>query len=451
MFTLSEAIERRFPLDDEWARTALDTLGDLHDEASVHDIAQGWLRVGGDAGVLVDTLFVLTEDRLGFGQTQAVTGQPNWIELVKVVALDAIEGLPYPLIAVEVQIAGGIAMLVGWPGEFCDQVVDVLTRSVQRAREAQAPASDTADRLPPEFADPAASAEHADASTIETLSPSSWVEATVDGPPVAEASPWGRSPWSTDSSVDAPVAEEQPVDDHRDDVAFETQEPTAPSGFQPLFGAGEAEHDERVEAFFNPDDVGPYEEPARGFDVGSTPSETDGDPSSAWAPPSPEDRVGDPDEPADQSVRPAASTPTAFSSRSISWPEPFRPTTFLGDHPEHSRRRKNVSLGFSPAGITAVSTGFNAWKLHLLWDDVRDLEFEGADEVKFTHNHRIDMNGTAVIVTLTDNSTLVFEIRSRRPAMVRSTMAPIVNALASHRAFLSGNDDSSGHGTTFTF
>ena len=464
-------------------RTALDTLGGLEGDASVHDIAQGWLRVGGDQGVLVDTLFVLADEHLGFGQTQAATGQPNWIELSKVVALDAIEGLPYPLVAVEVQIAGGIAMLVGWPDEFCDQVVEVLTRSVQRARDAQKSAESDVERLPPEFADPAGSAEHADVAEIEAMSPSSWVEADVDGtpnvagspqvtepaaatePPEADASPWDRSPWATEPVQEFPVTDTLVTSDDAGfvpdsgfvpdaelgaEAGFMAEiepevvsEPTPPAGFQPLFDAGGTERDELVEAFFNPDDVAPYDESTSADAEHS--GEDDADPA-AWAAPPESDHVDAPEQQA-----PPRTTPAAFASRSISWPEPYRPTTFLGDHPDHTRRRKNVSLGFSPAGITAASTGFNAWKVHLQWDDVRTLEFEGADEIKFTHNHRIDMNGTAVIITLTDNSTMVFEIRSRRPAMVRSTMAPIVNALASHRAHLAGSDDASGHGATFTF
>jgi hypothetical protein len=536
MVTLSEAIERRFPLDDEWARLALGTMGGLSDEATVHDIAQGWLRVGGDAGVLVDTLFVLTEERLGFGQTQAETGQPSWIELARVVALDAIEGLPYPLVAVEVQLAGGIAMLVGWPDEFCQQVVDVLTRSVQRARDEAVTAA--TGPMPADFADPAATVEHADPSTIEDLSPSGWVEAPVLEPPAAAppaaelpdaaapapapdldtASPWASSPWSSDRSTQpdpidalgtpawstpvepepaapeavwppepvapepvayddrfvaethAPFPEAQVPDTQFPDTQPEPAEDSTPAGFEPLFGSGDvaADHDERVEAFFGPDDVETYavadpppfhDEPSgfAGFGVGApepqelTPSWAD--PSAADGPAPAHSPVPEPG-PAPEEAS-AARPRSALSSRSIVWPEPFRPSNFLGDHPEHSRRRKNVSLGFSPAGITAVSTGFHAWKLHLLWDDVRSLEFEGADEVKFTHNHRIDMNATAVIITLTDDTTMVFEVRSRRPAMMRSTMAPIVNALASHRAMLSGNEDGSGeghgHGTTFTF
>jgi hypothetical protein len=59
-----------------------------------------------------------------------------------------------------------------------------------------------------------------------------------------------------------------------------------------------------------------------------------------------------------------------------------------------------VTLALTPIGVVAVSSGWNAWKVQFSWDDVADLGFEGPDEVKFTHNHRIDMNGSAMVVTL---------------------------------------------------
>jgi hypothetical protein len=129
-----------------------------------------------------------------------------------------------------------------------------------------------------------------------------------------------------------------------------------------------------------------------------------------------------------------------FANRLIPWPEPFRSVIYLGENPSHPRRRKGVTLAFSPAGVTAVSSGFSAWKHHIGWDEITELEFQGADEVKFTYDHRIDVNATAAIVGLTDGTAMVFEIKGRRPATLRSSMAPIVNAVTAYRASIHGTD-----------
>ena len=61
------------------------------------------------------------------------------------------------------------------------------------------------------------------------------------------------------------------------------------------------------------------------------------------------------------------------------------------------------------------------------WHEVRRVDVQGADEVKFTHNQRIDLNGSALVVELVDGSALLVEIRGRRPATVRSSLAPVIN------------------------
>ena len=115
MLTLGQAIDRRFAHDDPWARQALAALGSSEQDDDVYDVAKGWLRIGGDSGTLVDALFVLTPSRLGFAQTILEDVPPQSIPLRSIVALDAIEGMPYPLVTVEVQLSGNVAILVGWP------------------------------------------------------------------------------------------------------------------------------------------------------------------------------------------------------------------------------------------------------------------------------------------------------------------------------------------------
>ena len=140
-----------------------------------------------------------------------------------------------------------------------------------------------------------------------------------------------------------------------------------------LFAASDPEVDERADAFFSDEHLEPLEE------IAAFAQEPPADPP---APPT------------------GGMTPPAFANRLIKWPEPFRSVVYLGENPSHPRRRKGVTLAFSPAGVTAVSSGFSAWKHHIGWDEVTELEFQGADEVKFTYDHRIDVNATAAIVGL---------------------------------------------------
>ena len=131
---LRDAFARSFPAGPAWAVEALARLGRTPDDVDpVRAIVQGWMRLGGERdALLVDTLFVLTEDELGFGQTHIHTSDPNWIPLSTIVALDLIEGVPYPLEAIEVQFAGGLAIFVGWPEEFSRTVLDTLLGPAER-------------------------------------------------------------------------------------------------------------------------------------------------------------------------------------------------------------------------------------------------------------------------------------------------------------------------------
>jgi hypothetical protein len=311
--------------------------------------------------------------------------------------------------------------------------------------------------LPPDFADPAATADAADPATLDELDPSPWTESDVtpteepgrwQNEPVTAPPPWlvvepdadgerfptepasglfGAIPdWGQSRPVDEPTTEPSAAategtgtegtwtEDERPEDAdhVEAEEGLSPTPFHAhtsaLFAVSDPEEEERAAAFFA--DEEPLEEIAA---MAQEPDPVD---------------------------IPSGMTPAAFSNRLIRWPEPFKSVTYLGENPTHPRRRKGVTLVFSPAGVTAVASGFSSWKVHLGWDEVRDLEFQGADEVKFTYDHRIDSNGTAAIVHLTDGSVMVFDVKGRRPAMMRSTMAPIVNAVATHRSSISGND-----------
>jgi hypothetical protein len=501
MLTLGQAIDRRFAHDDPWARQALAALGSSEQDDDVYDVAKGWLRIGGDSGTLVDALFVLTPSRLGFAQTILEDVPPQSIPLRSIVALDAIEGMPYPLVTVEVQLSGNVAILVGWPDSFCSTVVDVLTADLAAATESR-PTPVVAESLPDDFADPASTANAADPAALDQLDPSPWQEQDLSEPAPGDwttSAPESREEPSTDDagtpvpqfappppenvpepsapvppaglfgivdqtgSFDAAVgrppatpsrADEQAIDEPfeaqpSDEPSFEalrsdelrSEEPTPDEptpdelrsdepgdevepGDQPpvssfhsatsaLFAASDPEVEERADAFFSDEHPEPAEE------IASFAEEA---PLIDPAPPT------------------GGMTPAIFANRLIPWPEPFRSVVYLGENPSHPRRRKGVTLAFSPAGVTAVSSGFSAWKHHIGWNEITELEFQGADEVKFTYDHRIDVNATAAIVGLTDGTVMVFEIKSRRPATLRSSMAPIMNAVTAYRASIHGTD-----------
>jgi hypothetical protein len=409
--------------------------------------------------------------------------------------------MAYPLVTVEVQLSGNVAILVGWPDAFCSVVVDVLTADLAKAATPPSQPQREPETMPEDFADPASTANAADPATLDHLDPSPWQEqdlqeqdlqvqaepapgdwttsapefrdeAPQDAPPPPPA-PEPRSPgapapaaglfgllgdtgseeWVTDDAVpdepapDEPSAdwappsvasswltepvpaetaptEEAPSDrssseqSSSEEASSEEPSDEAPlssfhSATSALFAASDPEVEERAEKFFS------GEHPEAGEEIAAFAEEP-----AQFQPPAPTGGM----------------TPQAFSSRMLQWPEPFRSVVYLGENPSHPRRRKGVTLAFSPAGVTAVSSGFSAWKVHLGWDDVTDLEFQGADEVKFTYDHRIDVNATAAIVGLNDGTAMVFEIKGRRPATLRSSMAPIVNAVKSHRANIHGTD-----------
>ena len=105
MITLNDAITKRFPQRNEWASEALAALSDdIEPTSLVHEVAEGWMRRGaGATAELIDTLFVLTSDRLGMGRTDRDGDEPRWIELRSIVAVDAVDDSPLPLQTIELE------------------------------------------------------------------------------------------------------------------------------------------------------------------------------------------------------------------------------------------------------------------------------------------------------------------------------------------------------------
>jgi len=172
---LAEALTNRFPQGNEWARQALAALsGDFEPATLVHDVACGWIRRGADEdGPLVDTLFILTSDRLGLGQTSGGIGDPRWIPLAAVKAVDAIDDSVLPLQTVELELAGGLAMCVGWPESFTERLIPVLEALVVAAPDRGL----ADDSMPIELSDLAD--VDLDVSGLDSISPSEWVEQPV--------------------------------------------------------------------------------------------------------------------------------------------------------------------------------------------------------------------------------------------------------------------------------
>ncbi|MEZ5371670.1 MAG: hypothetical protein R2704_02800 [Microthrixaceae bacterium] len=110
------------------------------------------------------------------------------------------------------------------------------------------------------------------------------------------------------------------------------------------------------------------------------------------------------------------------------WPDAFRSMSYLGGHPEMPKKRKNITMFFRPEGIRSEAGGFGSWKIELPWEQVVGMNVESSDELMFHTNMRIDLSSAALAIE-TEGGTLYFECRLRRPATVRSALAPILNAM----------------------
>lgn len=455
MLTLSQALQERFPDGQEWVRDAVDTIDEVSLDSEVHDVAQGWMRVGEGDSRLVDALFVLTEEGLGFGQPASGSAE-RWVPLVAITAIDAIEGTGHPLEAIEIHLSGGMAMLIGLPEPFVEVLVSVLKRQVSASPE---PEQAT---MPSDLG----AAAEADTSTLDGLPPSPWVETDVH-----------TGPWAPDPDLWAPLTDPAPTPLSTLRSAATASVPESPEDhIGDQFDEGD---DERMEvpptpfaldaptflAPAQPDADGPVGGPVgsrgvvidpQGFaDTSDLSGPTDDEPTGHSDAPAVDDGYHfDPTVPFDTpgldevdpveeffagddhggaALRDAVSVDPQDALRAIPYPEPFKGVSYLGGHPDHPRKRKNSVLVFSSAGVAMTGGGMGGGQFAIPWAQVRSLDVQGADEVKFTHNHRIDLNSSAVIVELRSGDVLVFEVKLRRPATMRSTLAPILSMVRSLR------------------
>ena len=175
MITLNDAITKRFPQRNEWASEALAALSDdIEPTSLVHEVAEGWMRRGaGATAELIDTLFVLTSDRLGMGRTDRDGDEPRWIELRSIVAVDAVDDSPLPLQTIELEHGDDLVVCIGWPEAFTERFIGVLV-ALAGGPDAGESAAET---MPRELIDPTALVD--DVSDLDSLSPSAWVEGSV--------------------------------------------------------------------------------------------------------------------------------------------------------------------------------------------------------------------------------------------------------------------------------
>jgi hypothetical protein len=389
MIKLADAISSRFPQGNEWAALALERLaGGIGPADLVHDVAEGWMRRGaGEGAELIDTLFVLTDDRLGLGQAVPAAGTPGWIDLASIAAVDAVDRSPLPLQTIEMEFADGTTMCVGWPEAFSGGLVPVLEALVT-ARADHA--------LPAEFADGAATAH--DPSLLDEISPSEWVEQPVvpaidflhRAEPEVASPP--TAPFDAAALAAPPFAVGLP----------EEPGPTTTSGADAWFSV-------------DPSSIGEPLDPLA-FAPDTAPVDT------APVNPAP---------PRVSSSRPPWEEP------GVTWPDPLRGVLYLGGHPGYPRKRKNGTMIFSAAGLDVRGTGFQDWDMSMDWAYLDGIDIQGPDEIMFGDHLKIDSTSSALVISMSDGTRMFFEIRTRRPPSLRSTLAPLlmmVQSIRGHRA-----------------
>jgi|GEM_PF-6577424 len=388
MITLTEALTNRFPLGSAWVRRSLATMGGgIGPHLSVHDVAEGWWRSDASAEA-VTTLFILAEDRLGLGHPD---GQPaRWVPISAITSLDVVDEPDEAVHAVVVGLAGGVRFTVGWPEWFSTLLVEVLSMAPVSVYDPAG--SGPIDDGPPT---PTRAARGVDALPAE-------LDGRADVAPDPSAlDALGPSPW-TESEV--PDLGPDPVDS----VADLAPPAAAPSALPAAVPAG--------------DPVGPEEAFAPDH----------ADPPAAEGSLEPDVERG----PAVSATEPVAAEPPEgpvppWRMPGTVWPDPLRGVGYVGGHPDLPRRRKSGTMLFAPHGLVVSGSGFQSWQLHLEWSQIDQLSIQGADEVMFCDQIKIDPNSSAVCVDTIDGHRVFFEIRMRRPPSLRATLAPLLQMVES--------------------
>ena len=132
-------------------------------------------------------------------------------------------------------------------------------------------------------------------------------------------------------------------------------------------------------------------------------------------------------------VYPQVETP--WSSPGVQWPEEVRGVNYLQGYPGQRKKRKSGLMQFGPEGISLTGKGFGNWTMSIGWLFVENIEIFGPEEILFTNQIKIDASSTAIVVKATDGAEIIFEVRSRRPPSLRSSLASLSYLLEAARQF----------------
>jgi len=393
-------LSRRYPADDVVVSAGI-----------------GWMRLGPQGAPVVDTLFVVTPDAVLFAGSGPQV-EPTRVLLSEVVGLDLLEGLALPLEAIEVRIVGDLAVLVGWPTDFREDVLSVLTGGWPPApppAEVSAPRNGAAPggwipepTLTPDLAPvrgPAEPVAHAD----RPFEPRP--DADDVRPPAADEP---GEPSLVDDTDLADGTDRSAEDEATAATAAVEGEQVSPSPMEPpVFAAHHAVTAEVPLVEIAPEDSSPPVAPDA--TAGSTFAESDAadgevpDPSADRAPLI-DQFLGELPEHLQETV-------------GEEWPEPFRHVTLIGGTGESSKRRKNVTVTFDDTGLHFATGGLGAWKWDVAPDGVEALEVGGVDELMFTHSLRIGAGSSAMIVKTAAGEELILEVPDIEPHDLRTVLA----------------------------
>ena len=367
----------------EWVTEAADQLARRYPaDDVVVSAAVGWMRVGPQGAPIVDTVFVVTPEVLLFvGNDENV--EPARVLLSDVVGLDLLEGLPLPLDAIEIRVVGDLAVLVGWPQDFRDAVLGVLTGGwppAAPAVDAPSEAATTADEvLPPAAVSVDAAEDLLDTTTesVPVVDPEA-PAATLDGERSAPPSPPSPPslPTAADAGSDVPLIAGRapsPGPPVEAELPSAVEEPVDAEIVEPAPGTAEAS-----EASDQMDE-------ALDLVLGELPEQL-------------QDAMGD------------------------DWPQPIKHVTVLGGTAAGAKRRKHVTLHVDADGLRLTTSGFGSWSLQLAPSDIDAFEVAGVDEVMFTHSLRIGSDAAALFVTQPGGDQVILEIPGTDPHQLRVEM-----------------------------
>lgn len=475
---IDESVEPTGPAN--WAEAAMETIsGDLAADERCEDVTIGWSTHSLEASEgPTDTLFVLTGSRIGFGRT-VHSELPRWIDFGDITNVDAIEGLRYPGIVLELAAVGHDAFYVGVESAFVDSFVAALQRSAQPSTDVEESPVEAPDATP-EVARGAVVTPHdpvpaADEETVTTATPdystsdygtSPW-DAPVsdptdlDGPvpPASEPAPpttvlIGLPQVDPEPMVDPePLVSDEPVADMF--APLEIDDAPVESEIPPIADAQPVESEIAPTA-----DVSPVESeiaPTAGVETSPAPVADDADP---FDPPgadalgSMESSLPNFDDTPDDDL-PDALRIESFDHDSLlavgdtppwldpemRWPRPLRGVQYLGGHPNHPRKRKNGIFGISPNGIDAEGAGFGDWSMNVQWAFINDIMVVGPDEATFNLGIRIGPKNSVISVEMADGTMLNFEVRGKGPSTVRADLGPALGMAGAARQYRAAHGD----------